>query len=77
MITYQCWFCGEEIAPTDHLALRVSVTSLWHDVDELQQVYAHSNCARTRMAGSGMELESDMFEEIIADHIKGEFGISH
>lgn len=68
MNEYQCWFCGKGIDRTaDAQAMMIAVENLWRwdtgsksDDDPWQAVFAHSVCARTRLKGSNMELETDL-----------------
>lgn len=70
MNEYICWFCGKGIERTDRGALAIGVESLWRwDADQRgpddpwQQIYAHAECAKARMAGATMTLEPSIFGE--------------
>ena len=70
MSEYQCWFCGEGIERTDTGAVMISVESFWLWADDkrapddpYQVIYAHAQCAKSRMAGSRMVLEPSIFGE--------------
>jgi hypothetical protein len=70
MTEYQCWFCGEGIERSDTGAILVTVENLWRndagsvsEDDPLQNVYAHSSCAKVRMQGYTMTLEPSIFGE--------------
>ncbi len=67
---YQCWFCGQGIELDDTHAVMITVENLWRweagstsEDDPLQSVYAHSTCARDRMDGANMALDSSLFGE--------------
>jgi hypothetical protein len=67
---FQCWFCGEGIDRTDANAAMVTIEGLWpwaegtrRDDDPSQSIYVHSHCAKTRMAGATMDLETSIFGE--------------
>ena len=68
MLDFQCWFCGDGIDRNDDSALMVSVESLWRWLEgarekdaPFQTIYAHSRCAKDRMAGATMQLEPSVF----------------
>ena len=70
MNEFQCWFCGDGIERPDSGAVLINVESLWRWVDEVrgpddpwQSIYAHSKCAKDRMAGATMNLEPSVFGE--------------
>jgi hypothetical protein len=70
MSEFQCWFCGEGIERTDTGAVMINIESLWrwaegkrNDDDPWQTIYAHSQCAKDRMAGATMNLEPSIFGE--------------
>ncbi|MEA3028735.1 MAG: hypothetical protein QOG13_60 [Sphingomonadales bacterium] len=67
---FQCWFCGQAIERVDTGAVMITVESLWRWVarsastdDPMQAVYAHSACARDKLQGATMALESWIFGE--------------
>ncbi len=70
MTDFQCWFCGHQIARSDAGAVMLQVESLWRWAentraadDPCQSIYAHSECAKDRLAGATMKLEPSMFGE--------------
>jgi hypothetical protein len=70
MNEYQCWFCGHGVERSDGGAVLISIESLWRwdagstgENDPLQQIYAHSACAKGRMQGATMSLEPSTFGE--------------
>lgn len=70
MLTFQCWFCEQGIERSDLHAVVVSVENLWRwadgvatENDPLQQVYAHSECAKAKIAGPTMSLEPSILGE--------------
>ena len=70
MTEYQCWFCGQGIDRSDSGAVMVTVESLrrWaagrrDDDDPWQSFFAHTACAKERLAGATVELERHIFGE--------------
>lgn len=70
MSDYECWFCGTAIERADLGAVKIAVESLWRwadstlsDEDPQQIIFAHSRCAKERMAGARMDLEPEVFSE--------------
>ena len=70
MTGYQCWFCGKGIERADASAVKINVESLWRwsdgpvsEDDPWQMIYAHSYCAKDRMAGKTGKLEPDIVGE--------------
>jgi hypothetical protein len=70
MLKYQCWFCGQGIERADGGAVLIVVQSLWRwdagstsQDDPLQQVHAHSECAKVRLQGATMALDPRIFGE--------------
>ncbi len=42
---FMCCFCGETVDAGDHAAVQFSITNLWSEVGEAQNLFAHSKCA--------------------------------
>jgi hypothetical protein len=68
MSGYSCWFCGKTIDGADAGAVMIGVENLWRwadgrrgEEDPWQGVYAHSTCAKDRMAGATRTLEPHIF----------------
>ncbi len=60
---FACWFCGQEIERTKSRALTITLQDLWTENAEsepTQIIYAHFECAGTRMKGASMNLERDV-----------------
>ncbi len=60
---YECWFCGNGIAPDEPDALHIGLTTLWseNEAEPRQTIYAHFACAEQRMRGAKMKIERDTF----------------
>ena len=61
---YECWFCGHGIDRAGGPALSIGLWELWSGGAEAgpsQTIYAHFDCAETRMKGASMDIERDAF----------------
>lgn len=70
MLTFQCWFCEREIERSDSSAVMITVENMWRweaDAvtadDPTQQIYAHTDCAKEKLAGPSMTIEPSVFLE--------------
>ena len=70
MNEYQCWFCGRGIERSDIGAVLIAIEGLWRwdagsteEDASRQAVYAHSACAKDRLRGATMQLETSIFGE--------------
>ncbi len=67
---YQCWICDQAIEESDTLAFQVTLNSLWFATEVNQQVYLHTVCACSRLAGKKYSIELDVFADAIAEGSK-------
>ena len=62
---YECWFCGKGIDRANGPALSIGLWELWDgnaEAERTQTIYAHFQCAQTRMKGAPMDLEREVFQ---------------